>query len=308
MKAYQIHHFGGPEALQESEVEIPALSDGEVCVKVHAASINPVDFKTRSGEYPAVQADKLPLTLGRDFAGIVDTSESPLWQVGDKVFGFVGQGQGALAEYVKVHADALAALPRTIGNAGAAAVALAGLTAWQGIFDHGQLKAGQRILIHAAAGGVGHLAVQFAKWQGAYVYATASADSMEFVRSLGADHVIDYKKERFEDVVGDVDVVFDTMGGETQQRSWGVLKQGGALVSTLSEPSQDEAGRREVRAMRYTARPDGKQLTEIGHLMDEGKVRVEIVETYDFAVVPAALARVEAGHVHGKVVVTTSVT
>jgi len=308
MKAYQIHRFGGPEVLQQYDVAMPELQTGEVCIRVEAASINPVDFKTRSGEYPAVKEDKLPFTLGRDFAGVVAASQSPHWQVDDKVFGFVGQGQGALAEYVKVGGDALALTPTTIGNAGAAAAALAGLTAWQGIFDHGGLQAGQRVLIHAAAGGVGHLAVQFAKSRGAEVYATASTDSVDFVRSLGADHIIDYKKERFEDVARDIDVVFDTLGGETQQRSWAVLKQGGALISTLTEPSQDEALKRGARTMRYTARPDGKQLSEIARLMEDGRVRVNIVETYDFEVAPAALARVEAGHVHGKVVVTVSTT
>lgn len=303
MQAFKFHRFGGPDVLKLATVPIPELNAHEVLIRVRAASVNPVDYKTREGKYPAVREDKLPFTPGRDFAGIVERSNSPNWEAGQKVYGFVGQGQGAYAQFVKVDASALAALPASLDFLSGAAVPLAALTGWQGIFDHGGLTRGQSVLIHAAAGGVGHFAVQFAKARGAQVFATASTDSVEFVRSLGADRVIDYKKERFEDIARDMDVIFDTLGGETQARSWNALKDGGALISTLEEPSKELAEKHHARVARFTARPDGEQLREIGALIDARSVVVKLAETFRFDQALAALARVEQGHVHGKVVI-----
>jgi NADPH:quinone reductase-like Zn-dependent oxidoreductase len=177
------------------------------------------------------------------------------------------------------------------------------LTAWQGLFDHGCLEAGGRVLIHAGAGGVGHFAVQFAKQKGAEVFATASGDGIEFVRSLGADRVIDYHTQRFEDIARDMDLVFDLVGGDTQRRSWSAVATGGALISTLNEPSQTEASNHGARAARYTARPDGQQLTQIASLIDKGAVRVVLAERFSFDATPRALERLAKGHVRGKIVV-----
>jgi NADPH:quinone reductase-like Zn-dependent oxidoreductase len=215
----------------------------------------------------------------------------------------VGQGPGAFAEYLKVEATALARRPLSTDIIAAGAVPLAALTAWQGLFDHGHLEREERVLIHAGAGGVGHFAVQFAKARGAEVFVTASGEGIEFVQSLGADHVIDYRTQRFEDVAREIDLVFDLVGGETQTRSWSVVARGGALISTLNEPSASEAARHDARGERYTARPDGKQLAQIAALIDDGRVQVHVASSFPFNALPQALALLEEGHVHGKIVV-----
>ncbi|GAB7522703.1 NADP-dependent oxidoreductase [Paraburkholderia sp. 2C] len=304
MHAYRIHRFGA-DAVQLDSVPIPEPGANEVLVQVLAAGVNPVDVKTRDGRYPAIHKDALPFTLGRDVAGKVMRvgRDAVQWRADQHVYAFVGQGQGAFADFVVVDGAALAEPPHSIDIATAGAVPLAALTAWQGIFDRGLLEKGDRVLVHAAAGGVGHLAVQFARERGAEVYATASGDGIDFVRSLGIDHVIDHRSQRFEEVVREVDLVFDLIGGETQTRSWSVVKRGGALVSTLTEPSQTEAAARGARGVRYTARPDGAQLASIAALIDKGCVKVRVAEQFAFDDLKQAFARLEAGHVRGKLVV-----
>jgi NADPH:quinone reductase-like Zn-dependent oxidoreductase len=181
---------------------------------------------------------------------------------------------------------------------------LASLTAWQALFTHGGLQPGGSVLIHAASGGVGHLAVQLAKAKGATVYATASTHNIDFVKRLGADVVIDYKNERFEDRVRDVDVVFDLIGGDTQERSWGVLKKGGILVSAVQAPSPEQAAAHGVRFARFGAQPSAAQLAEVAGLIDTGQVKVHVSRTFKFADVADAMRAVEEGHTIGKVVVT----
>jgi NADPH:quinone reductase-like Zn-dependent oxidoreductase len=310
MFAYRIHTFGGPDVLEREKIDVPEPASHEVLVHVRTASANPVDLKTRAGKYPLIGEDQLPYTLGRDFAGVVKAvgKDVTRWKPGDEVYGFVGQGQGAYAEFVVVEANALARRPAKVDWTVAGAVPLAALTAWQGLFDHGRLDAGERVLIHAGAGGVGHLAVQFAKTMGAQVFVTASGDGVEFVRRLGADHVIDYSTQRFEDAAPDMDLVFDLVGGQTQQRSWAVVKAGGAFISTLAEPSQIEATSRGARAARYTARPDGAQLAEVARLIDQGQVDVKVMATYPFDAAPEALATLEKGHVRGKIVIAVGAT
>ncbi|ARP93372.1 NADP-dependent oxidoreductase [Bordetella genomosp. 13] len=305
MQAFRIDRFGGPEVLHREHVTVPAPRDDQVLVKVAAASLNPVDVKTRSGGYPPVQEAQLPYTLGRDCAGMVQSSgdQHGPFRAGQPVYAFIGQGQGSYAEYALVPREALAPKPESLDLVEAAAVPLAALTAWQGLFDHGRLQPGQTVLIHAASGGVGHFAVQFAKARGAHVVATASGEAAEFVRSLGADKVIDYRRAPFERHTGPVDMVFDLVGGDTQDRSWAVLKDGGVLVSTVSAPSADEAAARGVRAVRYTARADGAELALIGRLIDAGCVRVHVSEIYPFDAMQQALHRLEEGHNRGKMVV-----
>ncbi|MDQ7978187.1 NADP-dependent oxidoreductase [Paraburkholderia sp. SARCC-3016] len=305
MRAYRIHRFGGADAVQLESIPVPEPAPNEVLVQVLAAGVNPVDVKTREGRYPAIREDALPFTLGRDLAGTVMRvgRDAVQWRADQHVYAFVGEGQGAFADFVVVDSAALAEPPRSLDIAAAGAVPLAALTAWQGLFDQGLLEKGERVLVHAAAGGVGHLAVQFAREKGAEVYATASGDGVDFVRSLGVDHVIDHKRQRFEDVARDMDLVFDLVGGETQLRSWQAVKRGGALVSTLTEPSQTEAAARGARGVRYTARPDGSQLASIAALIDEGRVKVRVAEQFAFDDLKQAFARIEAGHVRGKLVV-----
>jgi NADPH:quinone reductase-like Zn-dependent oxidoreductase len=306
IRVMRIHRFGGPEVLQADEVE-PSLPDAsQVLVSVKAASVNPVDFKIRSGKYPAVKEDRLPYTLGRDVSGIVEKcgAQATLFKVGDEVFGIVGIGGGGYAEKAVLDQQSITLKPAALDHPHAAAVPLAGQTAWQGLFRHGDLKPGQSVLIHGGSGGVGHFAIQFAKAKGARVFTTVGTANVAFAKSLCADVVIDYKTQRFEDHARDLDMVFDLIGGETRERSWKLLKRGGTLVSTLTEPSQDKARELGVRALRYTVEADGNELAEIASLVAAGKVKPHVEKTYPLDQAPQALAAVEKGHPVGKIVLT----
>lgn len=300
----RIHRFGESEALQADGVE-PSLPDAsQVLVTVRAASINPVDYKIRNGKYPAVKEDRLPYTLGRDVSGVIDKcgAQATSFKEGDEVFGMVSIAGGGYAEKVVLDQKAIANKPPGIDHTHAAAIPLAGQTAWQGLFRHGSLQAGQSVLIHGGSGGVGHFAVQFAKAKGARVITTVSTDNVKFARSLGADEVIDYKTQRFEDHASDLDLVFDLIDGETRERSWKLLKRGGTLVSTLTDPSQDKAKEFVVRALRYTVEADGGELAEIGGLVRAGKVKAHVSKTFPLKDASSGLAAVEEGHSVGKIV------
>lgn len=304
MKAVRIHQFGGPEVLRMDELPRPQAGPGEVLVEVMAASVNPVDYKIRRGGYPAVKADQLPYTLGRDVSGRVDRLGPGVtdFQPGDEIFAMLPQDRGGYVEWAAIPAELCAEKPRSLDLVQAASVPLAALTAWQGLFDHGRLVAGQRVLIHGASGGVGHFAVQFAKARGAEVFATASGQEQDFLKRLGADRAIDYKGERFEDAARDIDLVFDLIGGETQDRSWSVLKPGGALICTVQAPDPDKAKAAGVRAEHYMAQPSGAQLREIADLIDAGKVSVEIEQVFPLTEAADAERHLERDHVAGKIV------
>ena len=304
MKTLRFHAFGGSGVLKMEDLPRPELGEEELLVKVMAASVNPVDYKIREGKYPPVKADKLPYVPGRDIAGIVEACGGLVddWKKGDAIFAMLGIERGGYAEYAIVKDSEAAPKPRALDFVAAASVPLAGLTAWQGLFRYGELKAGQRVLIRGGSGGVNHFAIQFAKVSGAYVITTVSAQHMDFVRGLGADEVVDYKTQRFEDVVKDVDLVYDLIGGETQERSWNVLRRGGTMVSTLAEPSQEKARAKDVRAMRYTCKENGGELEKIGRLIDEGRVKPKIARTFGLAEAASAQDFVEQGHTEGKVV------
>jgi NADPH:quinone reductase-like Zn-dependent oxidoreductase len=302
MHAVLIRRFGGPEVVEFAEIPVPEPRAGELLIRVEAASLNPVDWKIRSGKYPLVKEDKLPFVLGRDFSGTVVHSDDAAFPAGTLVHGLLDIEHGSLAQYTIARAHTLARVPGAIDRVLAAAVPLAGLTAWQGLFDHGGLRAGQRVLIHAGAGGVGHLAVQFAKARGATVITTVSTDDVAFARSLGADEVIDHRKERFESGLRDIDLVYDLIGDDTQERSWAVLKKGGALVSTVQEPSQEKANAIGVRATRYTVAPNAGQLREIDALIQAGQVRPLVARTWAYGDAKEALRALEQGHGSGKLV------
>ena len=304
MKAVRIHEFGGPDVLRLETLPDPEPAAGEVLIAVEAASVNPVDYKIREGKYPPVGADKLPVTLGRDAAGVVLSCAPDVaaFTPGDKVYALLPQDRGGYAEKVATAATAVARMPTSLDFIQAASVPLAALTAWQGLFDQGGLKAGQRVLIHGASGGVGHFAVQFAKVRGAEVFATASADMKSFVQGLGADRVIDYKAERFEEIVRDADLVYDLIGGETLERSWSVLKPGGTLICTVQEPDQAKAKSLGVTAKRYTAQPSGDQLREIALLIDKGQVRVTLDQIFPLEKAADAERHLQNDHLKGKVV------
>lgn len=304
MQAVAIHDFGGPERLQLETLDRPEPGPNQVLIRICAASVNPVDYKTRSGHYPAVQRDKLPCILGRDVSGIVERVGEKVIKLhpGDAVFAMLDHDQGGYAEYVAIDAELCTQKPVSLNHAEAAAVPLAALTAWQGLFDHGELKPKQRVLIHGGAGGVGHFAVQLAKAKGAEVITTVSGSDIEFVKELGADVVIDYRAHAFDEEVHDVDLVYDLVAGETQQRSWSVLKPGGRIVSTLAQPSEEEARKHNARGILYMAKPDAAELSEIGRLIDEGEVHAYVAAKFPLSEAAKAQRTLEKDHIRGKVV------
>ena len=305
MKAVCIYSYGGPEVLVYEDAPRPHPDAGEVLVRVHAAGINPVDWKIREGHLKEMLHHTLPLVLGWDVSGVVEALGSGVTRlkVGDEVFSRPDIARdGAYAEFIVIRESEAALKPKSIDHLHAAALPLAGLTAWQSLFDAGGLSAGQRVLIHAAAGGVGHLAVQLAKWKGAHVIGTASARNHDFLRKLGVDQVVDYATVRFEEAVAPVDVVFDTLGGAIQERSWKVLKRGGILVSVVSPPSAERATAHGVRQAFVFIQPNAARLAEIATLVDGEKLKA-IVET----ILPLSDATrgqelSERGHTRGKIV------
>jgi NADPH:quinone reductase-like Zn-dependent oxidoreductase len=306
--AVRLSWFGGVDALQIDPVAIPQPEGDEVLVRVAAASINPVDYKIREGKFAPVGVDQLPIILGRDLAGRIEAvgaGAHVTLSKGDAIFAHIGFDRGAQSEYVVVKAGELVAAPQSVDAVHAAAVPLAGMTAWQGLFDHGGLKEGQTVLIHGGAGGVGHLAVQFAKAKGATVLTTVGSDDVAYARSIGADKVIDYTTERFEDAVKDVDLVFDLIGGETQRRSFAVIREGGTLVSTLDVEIPEMARARGIHVPdRWMAQPNATQLQQIADLIDAGDVKVEVAAAFPLEDVADAYERLENKHVRGKVVLT----
>jgi len=305
MKAVCIYSYGGPEVLVYEDAPRPHPDAGEVLVRVHAAGINPVDWKIREGHLKEMLHHTLPLVLGWDVSGVVEALGSGVTRlkVGDEVFSRPDIARdGAYAEFIVIRESEAALKPKSIDHLHAAALPLAGLTAWQSLFDAGGLSAGQRVLIHAAAGGVGHLAVQLARWKGAHVIGTASARNHDFLRKLGVDQVVDYATVRFEEAVAPVDVVFDTLGGAIQERSWKVLKRGGILVSVVSPPSAERATAHGVRQAFVFIQPNAARLAEIATLVDGEKLKA-IVET----ILPLSDATrgqelSERGHTRGKIV------
>jgi NADPH:quinone reductase-like Zn-dependent oxidoreductase len=276
-------------------------------IRVHAASVNAIDWKARAGYVKDYIPLPLPFIPGWDVSGIVEAVGSGVakFKKGDEVHARpdgTRNGKGTHAEYVVVKETEAALKPKSIDHVHAAAIPVVALTAWQALFDQAGLSKGQKILIHGAAGGVGSVAVQLAKWKGAHVIGTASGHNQAFLRELGVDEPIDYEKTRFEDVVHDVDVVLDTLGGDTLKRSWKVLRKGGILVSIVAPPSADEAAKHGVRSTFFSAHPSSSQLSEIAKLVDAGKLK-PIVET----VLPLFDARrahelSETGHARGKTV------
>ncbi|MDE0341750.1 MAG: NADP-dependent oxidoreductase [Deltaproteobacteria bacterium] len=310
MKAVRIHEFGGLDSLKVEEAPRPEPGAGEVLVRIHAAGINPVDWKTCAGEGVAPRLDDpFPFIPGWDVSGVVEAlgAEVAEFRVGDAVCGMVRWhwGGGGYAEYVAAPGADLVARPDTMDDAQAAGLPLAALTAWQALFDMADLQAGQTVLIHAAAGGVGHIAAQLAEWKGAHVVGTASARNEAFLRELGVDDVIDYNTTRFEEAVSDVDVVLDGVGGEVQDRSWTVIRRGGVLASIRGRPSAEEATTRGVRAQHVSVRADAAQLQAIAALAAEGRLRVHVDEAFALDEVRKAHEVSKTGHARGKLVLRT---
>lgn len=303
MKAVRVHEFGGPEVLRYEETPRPKAGEGEMVVRVMAAAVNPVDAGVRAGRFR--RGGGPPLTPGYDVAGVVAEVGPGVstFKPGDEVFAYLDLRRGgAYAEYCVVKEDEAARKPAGAGWSEAAAVPLTALTAWQALFDTAKLEAGQTVLIHGGSGGVGTMAVQLAKWKGARVIATASAENQDYLKELGVDVAVDYKAQKFEDVARDVDVVLDTVGGETRERSWGAMKKGGILVSIVGPVSGERAEAAGVRGANILVRPDGAQLAEIGRLMEEGKVKAVVSAELPLSEAQKAHEMIETRHTRGKIV------
>jgi len=308
MRAVIQKSFGGPEVLETVEVERPTPLGGEVLVRVHASAVNPVDVAVRSGAYPLL--GEPPFGVGWDISGVVEEAgPGARFKPGDEVYGlpFFPRAATGYADYVAVPSRQVARKPATLDHVHAAAVPLAALTAWHGLVDAAGLTEGQRVLIHRAAGGVGHFAVQIAKARGAYVIALASESKHEFVRGLGADEVIDYRAADYTELVHDVDVVFDSSSQGT--RSLEVLRPGGTLVSIMEHWNQELAAQTEAAGRRFagvSVEPDYAALEAIAALVDAGLIRPHVAETFPLTDAAKAHELVESGTVRGKVVLTVA--
>ncbi|MFV1956660.1 MAG: NADP-dependent oxidoreductase [bacterium] len=305
MKAIRIHKYGGSDALVLEDVPRPGVTDDDVLVKVYAAAVNPLDWKVRAGYLEDMLPIKLPIVPGWDFSGVVVEAGSSVTGLkpGDEVYALSDiTRDGSYAEYIAVKAGIVAKKPRSVDHIQAASVPLAGLTAWQALYDVGGLEGGQRVLIHAAAGGVGSFAVQFAQNRGAYVIGTASAINRDYLLKLGADEVIDYTTAPFDEAVQDIDLVLDTMSGEVQERSWKVLRKGGILVSTLGPPDAGKALEHGAKGVPVFVQPDSAQLAEIAQLIDSGSVRANVTEVLPLEEAGRAHELSETHHVRGKIV------
>lgn len=293
--------------IEIADIDAPAPADDSVLIKVHAASINPIDYILQSG----VMKDNIPLefphVMGFDVAGEITEIGKDVtgFRVGDAVYARANQQDaGAIAQVARLKASEMALKPANISHAEAASVPLAGLTAWQALITKAKMKKGDKVLIHAGSGGVGTLAIQIAKYFGAHVATTCSARNADLVRDLGADVVIDYKNQSFEDELSDYDIVFDMIGGETLNRSFKVLKKGGTLISIKGQDTDNLAPEHDVHFEWFFMEPDGAMLADLGKLIADGHVKTVIDSTYEMADVDAAYASLKDGHAVGKIVIT----
>ncbi|WP_067934017.1 NADP-dependent oxidoreductase [Alicyclobacillus kakegawensis] len=305
MRAVYIEAYGGKEQLKYGELPRPAIGADDVLIEVHAAGVNPVDWKIREGYLKQRLNYTFPLILGWDAAGVVVETGSNVtqFQVGDKVFTRPEiERNGSYAEYLAVVERLVAPMPKNISFEEAASIPLAGLTAWQALVDTAHVQSGDKVLVHAGAGGVGVYAIQIAKAYGAHVATTVSERNLDLVRSLGADVVIDYVREDFVERVRDYDIVLDTMGGDVQRRSYDVLKPGGILVSIINPPDPDTAAKHRVRAEYFFLEPDGKKLAKLGELVEQGRVRPVVGHVFALEQAAKAHELSESHHARGKIV------
>jgi NADPH:quinone reductase-like Zn-dependent oxidoreductase len=305
MRAVRVHSRDGPKAIAIEQVPVPRLGPGDALVRVHAAAITPTEFTWNSMYTTREGKDRLPSIPSFEVSGTVEAIAPDVGgpSKGDEVYGLLDFWRdGAAAEFVAVRAADLAPKPESIDHAHAASVPLSGLTAWQALFDYGQLAARNRVLIQGAAGGVGTYAVQLAHERGAKVFGTASARNADFLRSLGADEVLDYHTPGFEEGLRDMDVVVDTVGGDTLEHSWPTVRRGGMLVTIVGDAPSDRAAREGIRAASILVQPNRPQLIELGKRIDAGTLRPIVEATYPLARAREAYERGLLGHNRGKLV------
>ena len=299
MRAIVVRETGEPDVLQLEETDAPEPSDGEVLIVVRAASVNPVDWKYRRG----LAEKPLPAILGLDVSGTVESSRADGFAEGDDVFGWAASG--GYAELATASASAIAKKPAAVSHEQAASIPVAGITAWQSLFDRGGLTEGETAVIAGAAGGVGHFAVQLAKHAGARVIGTGSARNRDFVLGLGADEYVDYTEQDVGEVVSGVaDVAFDAVGGDTTETLLPTLREGGILVTIAAAPPEEAASERGARAVLHVTSPSAEQLARVADLVASGDVRVEISEVLPLSEVKRAHELSESGHTRGKIVLT----
>jgi alcohol dehydrogenase len=330
MKAFIVDRYGNNDGVRAGEMPDPEVRDDDVLVQIHAASVNPLDLKIRGGSLKLILPYRLPFVLGNDLAGVVVRVGSRVrrFKRGDEVYARPDQDRiGTFAEFISIKEDAVASKPKELTMEEAASIPLVGLTAWQALIERANLKAGQKVLVHAGSGGVGTFAIQLAKHVGALVATTTSTANLDWVKRLGADIVIDYSKDDFETLLHDYDVVLDTLGGETLEKSLRVLKPGGKLISLSGPPDPDfakdigstwilrlvmrllsyrirqKAKRHQVSYSFLFMRASGDQLREIASLIDSGIIRPVVDRVFPFASTKEALVYVETGRAKGKVVV-----
>ncbi|MBI3980753.1 NADP-dependent oxidoreductase [Candidatus Microgenomates bacterium] len=309
MKAVQISSYGENEVLEIKEnASQPSLKKGQILVENYAASINAIDWKLRAGYLQKMTSVSLPITLGGDFAGKVSQVGEGVseFKIGDEVYGqaiILNGGSGSIAEFLAANSTNSALKPKTVSFEEAAALPLAGVSALQALEEHIKLKNGQKILIHGGAGGVGSLAIQLAKSIGAYIVTTVKTQDMGFVKNLGADEAIDYKTQKFEEHLKEVDAVFDTVGGEVTDRSFPVLKKGGVIVSMLGQPNQELAQRYEVIAIGQGTQTDTTHLNHLAKLVDSGKIKAQVDKVFYLEQTREAFKYQEEIHPKGKVVI-----
>ncbi len=307
MRAAQINDYGDKDVLAYTEdAAKPTLAAGQVLVDAYAAGVNPFDYKVRSGQARGMAELNFPATLGGDVAGVVaEVGEGVTgFEVGQEVYGQANalSGQGSFAEFVPVKSDSLAPKPNNVDFVTAAALPLVSVSAYQALVDTLHIQAGQRILIHGGAGGIGTSAIQIAKHLGAYVVTTAGPDDLDYVRSLGADEAIDYTSQKFQEVARDMDAVYDTVGGETYERSFATLKTGGQIVSMVEQPNEELAAQHAVKATIQFSKPTPERLAAITQLVEAGDLNVTIDQTFPLEQASEAVEYLHNGHHRGKVV------
>ena len=310
MKSIQYNSYGSPDVLEVNEnAPKPTLKPGQILVENKSASINAFDWKLRTGYFQKMIPLTFPVTIGGDFAGkVVEVNGSDTgFAVGDEVYGqaiILNGGSGSMAQFVAANGKHTALKPKSSSFEEAGALPLAGVSAVQGMEEHIKLQKGQKILIHGGAGGIGHMAIQYAKSLGAHVAATVNTKDIKFARSMGADEVIDYKTQKFEEILKNFDAVFDTVGGETLDKSYGVLKKGGILVS-MGQVNQELAAEHGVQAFGQGTKTDKVSLIHLAQLVESGKIKVHIDTMFPLSEAQKAFTYQETGHPQGKVVVTT---
>ena len=311
MKSIQISKYGGSDVVDiNNDVSIPRVSAGKVLVEVKASGVNPVDWKIREGYFQQMVPLHFPATLGTDFSGVIKELEqnvSTNFNIGDEVYGqasLLSGGSGSFAELALTNINSIAVKPKTLNHIDASSLPLVGASTWQGLVDNIGLSKNQKILIHGGAGGIGTMAIQLAKHLGAYVGTTVKSEDKKFVQQLGADEIVDYKTQNFDDILHDYDAALDTVGGETYKKSFKVLKNNGTIVSMLEQPDSNLMNQYGVKAIFQFTETTSERLTKLAQWIDQNNVKVNVEKTFPLSETAKALDYQKDNHPRGKVVVT----